>query len=500
MSDDLTPILVGCGQYTLKKQNPGTPESILDIIELACRSAAEDSGIGTDLWSKVDAVYSVNSISAVGSDLPVVMSARLGAKPSKLINTTIGGNTPQWLVNLTADEISKGNIETVLLCGGELLKTAKGGARLEDLVAPDSSASQSTLIGDTRSGTNPHEVAHGLAMPVDVYPLFENALRHHYGQSIAEHQQNIGKLYQRFSEVAANNPYSWFKEPMSAEAICEVTDSNRYIGFPYTKFMNSMISVNQAAAVVLTSVANAKRLGIDPSRWVYIHGIADANDHYYPSERVNYYSSPAIKTAGEEALAMADIGINDVDFIDFYSCFPSAVQIARDALGMKVDDPRDLTVTGGLRFFGGPGNNYPMHSIATVMDMVRNKPGSFGLTTGLGWHITKHSIGIYSNEPVTKSWQRKDPAIYQSKVDTMPKPAFTESPQGRAEVETYTVLFDHQNNPTKGIIVGRLEDQTRFLANTSSDQDTLQAMINNETIGSTGKVSTKDNLNTFVFE
>lgn len=81
---------------------------------------------------------------------------------------------------------------------------------------------------------------------------------------------------------------------------------------------------------------------------------------------------------------MADIGINDVDFIDFYSCFPSAVQIACDALGIKIDDPRDLSITGGLRFFGGPGNNYPMHSIATAMDLVRNKPGSFGLTTGLG--------------------------------------------------------------------------------------------------------------------
>lgn len=190
---------------------------------------------------------------------------------------------------------------------------------------------------------------------------------------------------------------------------------------------------------------------------------------------------------------MADIGINDVDFIDFYSCFPSAVQIACDALGIKIDDPRDLSITGG------PGNNYPMHSIATAMDLLRNKPGSFGLTTGLGQHITKHSVGIYSNEPLNKPWQRKDPAIYQSKVDVIPKPAFTESPKGKAEVETYTVLFDHQNNPRLGIIVGHLEDQTRFLANTPRDQDIFQSMINNETIGSMGKVSTKEELNTLYF-
>lgn len=503
MSDDLTPILIGCGQHTLKKQNPDTPETILDIIELACKNAAEDSGAGESLWQKIDAVYAVNSMSAARIDLPVAISARLGIKPAKRVSTTIGGNTPQWLVNLTAEEISKGNIEAVLLCGGEQLKTVKGdGGKRKDLFDPVTPGSNflSELIGDARNGTNLHEIAHGLTIPTDVYPLFENALRHHYGETIAEHQQSVGKLYQRFSEVAANHPYSWFQQAMPAKTICEVTDSNRYVGFPYTKFMNSIISVNQAAALILTSVANAKRLGIDPSRWVYIHGVADANDHFYPSERVNYYSSPAIKAAGEEALSMANIGMNEIDYIDLYSCFPSAVEIARDALGIDVNDPRDLTVTGGLRFFGGPGNNYPMHSIATTMDLVRNKPGSFGLATGLGWHITKHSVGIYSNEPLNKSWQRKDPALYQSAVDAMPKPDFTETPQGRAEVETYTVLFDHQNQPRKGIVIGRLENQTRFVANTPDDSDIYQAMISNETIGSVGKVSTKEGLNRFEFD
>lgn len=148
--------------------------------------------------SIADAIYGVNSLSAAGCDLPVIMAARLNAKPRTLINTTIGGNTPQWLVNLTADELSKGNMETVLLCGGELLKIAKGGTRLGNSADSDSfgKAKPSTLIGDTRNGTNPHEAAHGLAMPVDVYPLFENALRHHYGQTIAEHQQVVSPIKQ----------------------------------------------------------------------------------------------------------------------------------------------------------------------------------------------------------------------------------------------------------------------------------------------------------------
>ena len=501
MNDELTPILIGCGQYTLKEQNQDSPESIFDIVEYACKSAAEDSSIGESIWSKIDTVYGVNSISA-GNDLPLVISEKLGCKPEKYVNTTIGGNTPQWLVNLAAEEISKGNIQTALLCGGELLKTTKGGVSLERLAAakPDIQGMSFDVIGDGRNGTNNHEIAHGLAMPVDVYPLFENALRHHYGHSIEEHQKYIGNLYERFSKVAANHPDSWFKKPMSANTICEVTASNRYVGFPYTKFMNSIISVNQAAALILTSVANAKKMNIDPSRWVYIHGIADTHDHYYPSERINYYSSPAIKVAGEEALAMAGLKMKDIEYIDLYSCFPSAVEIARDALGIAEDDPRDLTVTGGLRFFGGAGNNYPMHSIATIMDQVRNKPGSFGLATGLGWHITKHSIGIYSNEAISKPWKRKAPSIYQSAIDATAKPNFTEKPQGRAEVETYTVLYDHQNKPRKGIIIGRLEDQTRFVANTPHDEAIYQSMSNTQTIGCSGKVSANNGVNCFEFE
>jgi len=264
---------------------------------------------------------------------------------------------------------------------------------------------------------------------------------------------------------------------------------------------SNILSVNQSAAVILTSVGNAKRLGIDESRWVYIHGVGDAHDHWWPTERNDFHSSPGIRVAGREALEMAGLKINDIDYIDLYSCFPSAVQVARDELGIAKDDKRHLTVTGGLRFNGGPGNNYPMHSIATVMDLVRDNPETYGLITGLGWHITKHSVGIYSTKPTEGSWKRKDPAIYQAEVDAMPAPTFADKPSGPGTVETYTVLYSAAGIPERGVIVGRLEDGQRFIANTPNDPEGLEIMTQMEIIGKRGKVSSmNETLNLFEFD
>src|SRR5262249_27398705 len=154
---------------------------------------------------------------------------------------------------------------------------------------------------------NDHEMNHGLQLPTAVYPLFENALRAHAGRSLEEHRRHLGALCARLSAVAAQNPYAWFRQKRSAQEIATVTHQNRLIGFPYPKYMNAIMDVDQSAALLMTSVAHARALGIDPSRWVYLRGCGDAHDLWFVSERVNYHTSPAIRVAGEQALAMAGV-------------------------------------------------------------------------------------------------------------------------------------------------------------------------------------------------
>ena len=258
-----------------------------------------------------------------------------------------------------------------------------------------------------------------------------------------------------------------------------------------------MDGVNQGAAVIMTSVGKAKALGIDPAKWVFLHGCAEANEKIMVSERVNYYGSPAIRTNSAKAMEMAAKSIDDMDFIDLYSCFPSAVEVACDELGLSSDDPRGLTVTGGLPFFGGPGNNYSMHAIATMLPLLRTSPDKFGLVTANGGYLSKHATGIYSAEPVTGKWQSENPSNYQVEIDAMDSPVFTETPDGPCSIETYTVCFE-KGIPERGIVIGRLDSNgSRFIANTPNDEASLQDFIESEQLGRAGTVHCQEGLNTF---
>jgi acetyl-CoA C-acetyltransferase len=185
---------------------------------------------------------------------------------------------------------------------------------------------------------------------------------------------------------------------------------------------------------------------------------------------------------------MASVAIDDIAHFDLYSCFPSAVQIGRDMLGIAPGDTRPLTVTGGLPYFGGPGNNYVTHSIATMIETLRAHPGDLGLVTANGWYLTKHATGVYSTQPGAHDWHRADPKIDQSAIDAEPHPTVVDDPSGAATVETYTVLFDRDGAPERGIVIGRTADGARFISNTPPDRPTLESMTTHEMVGAPGAV------------
>ncbi len=508
MNDVNMPVLVGCGQLT-DKSSPEDAATPIELMAEVARKAAADAGPAEQLLAATDTIAAVGLVvdsPESGSDargmvrnVPHSVCVALNIDPAEKIYTYAGGNTPQMLVNRYAEKISQGEASAVLLVGAEALNTMitrlKQGMNLDAWA--DASGGDPQMLGELRAAATDHEVAYGIHTPSVSYPLFENALRSKYGLSLEAHRHKMGRLYEGFNRVAADNPLSWFPTKRSAEEIANVSDSNRYVGFPYTKFLNSVIQVNMGAAVIMTSVAKARELGVSEDRLVYLHGCADANEIWNVSERVNYHSSSAIRIMGEKAFAMSGRSIDDMDYFDIYSCFPSAVQIACDELGIDPDDSRGLTVTGGLPYFGGPGNNYVMHSIATMMDKLRGDPGKFGLLNANGWFITKHSLGIYSTTPVAGQWQRQNPADYQQKILAEAHPAFTESPAGKASVETYTVIHGRQG-VERGLVIGLLEDGTRFIAATPDDEETLQKMMNREMVGATGMVSTNGEQNLFV--
>jgi len=497
--DDRTPILIGAAQFTQRDVDIAAAQSPVAMMAECARRAARDAGADARILAQLDTVAVVNLLSWHYGNPPGALAQLVAAAPRRQLYSTVGGNTPQWLVNETAELIAQGQVRFALIAGAEAVYTAqrsrRAGQHLDWAIATTGAP---TIVGTDKAGSTDHEMVHGIYLPVAVYPLFENALRAHYRLSLQEHRARLGALCSGFSAVAAANPYAWFREARTADEIATPTPQNRFIGYPYTKFMNAIIDVDQAAAVLMTSVGAAREMGVPQARWVYLHGCADAHDLWFVSERVNYHSSPAIRLAGQRALKMAGLHIGDVDYLDLYSCFPSAVQIGRDMLGIALDDPRPLTITGGLPYHGGPGNNYTMHGIATMLDKVRAQPGTTGLVTGLGWYLTKHAVGIYSTTPPAPPWRREDPATYQADLDVMPHPRLATEPRGRATIETYTVLHDRDGHPMRGIVIGRLADGARFLANTPADRALLEDLEAEDAIGRPGTVTSADESNVFV--
>jgi len=509
MIDARTPVLVGCGDVTDTTTPASAGRSPFDLVAQAARLALDDSGAARTLAPLIDSVVmlrlfadtSPRFASAIGTSThpPLSVAQRLGLDAAEHIYTGSGGNMPQVMVSQCAERIARGELRAALICGGEALRTQHGvlKAGLPVSWAEDPGGTP-LFVGDARRGWNDHEDRHRLRAAITFYPLIEHAIRSASGATTSQHLQRMARLMAGLAQVAAANPLATRRDGLSAERLATVDDDNRWIGHPYPRLMNANAFIDQSAALVMTSVGAARELGIAPAKWVYLHGCAEAHDPWYVSQRPALHRSPAIAAVSRQALAMAGRALDDMAFIDLYSCFPSALEVACAETGLAEDDPRGLTITGGLPFFGGPGNNYVTHSISAMMRRLRASPGRFGLVTANGNYLTKHAWGVYSTTPTPGPWQREDPHRLQAELDRRPTEDVDTAPQGRGRIETFTVMHG-RSGPEFGVVFGRLEATgRRFIANTPADATTLNELQDREALGRPGTVSTANGHISFV--
>ena len=483
------PVLVGGGQITDRPEDPTAGLDPLALMEAATRRALEDARAGAALLEAIDTIAVVNVLCHNFGDAAGLLAERLGCRPARAINSTVGGNTPQSLVNHLSEEITAGRVGLALVTGAEAWKTSRALGRAGGPPAWPTRKLAAPLWGDGRNGMSELELKHGMFFPAEIYPLFENGYRAARGLSIAEHRAELAEMCGRFSRVAAENPYAWFRDGASGEEIATVTQDNRMIAFPYPKRMNAILDVNQGAALLLASEEMATRLGIPRAQWVYPWAGVDVAEQWFVQDRRDYRSLPAVQRAGALLLESAGVSLADVRHFDLYSCFPIAPRLSAAMLGIAKDDPRPLTVTGGLPWFGGPGNNYSTHAIATMMDRLRGEPGSLGLVHALGWFLTKHGFGVYSTERPASGWRRVGGKELQAWVDALPHPEVVAEPTGPGTIETYTVVHGRDGAPEKGFVIGRLEDQRRFIAVLPKEREILDAMEHGEQVGRRGVFS-----------
>lgn len=459
MVDPRTPVLIGAGQLSHRVDRGEAPLEPVDLIVEALRRGAEDAGIPAGALAGADSVHIVSLLSWRYADPGLLVAQRLGATPRDTSRSGMGGNSPQTLVNQACLAIQRGEADLVLVGGAEAWRTRTGSrqagrdiewTRQGDDVPPARASTDDVAL------SAPGEQARGVMMPVQVYPLFEQAHRILLGRGLEEHLSVVADLWARFSQVAATNPHAWIQQAYTPEQIRTATPENRMIGFPYTKLMNSNNAVEQGAGLILCSAERAESLGVARERWVFPYSGSDAHDHYFVSNREDIGRSPAMRLAGGAALDLAGVGVDDLAHVDLYSCFPSAVEIAATELGLGLE--RQLTVTGGLSFAGGPWNNYVTHSIATMAGVLRDDPGSVGLVSANGGFITKHAFGVYGTEPPGRPFAHADP---QAEIDALPTRELCEEPDGDISIEAWTVMHDRDGAPETGIVVGLLGDGRR---------------------------------------
>ena len=507
-----TPVLIGVGQVVdhWDGSDPATAPSPQSLMQRACETALADTGAADAVRNAIDVIAVVRHFAdsapgmvpqgTGGCDKPPLgLAQRIGVTPDRAIYSIVGGQSPQALVTEFAAAIHAGQARCVLLAGSEAIAAAKtaarGGIKLDWNEAIDGTMED--------RGLGPmlldrHELKNGLGAPILTYPLFEHALRARLGRSRAEHLAAMSDLWAGFSTVAATNPYAQFPKAMRADYLGQPSGSNYPVADPYLKWHVAQDAVNQGAAVILTSVGQAKAFAVPRSQWIFLHGSGEAMDKPV-SLRADLSRSRAIEVALHGALASAGKTSADIAHYDIYSCFPVAVLLAAEALGIDWRTT-PLTLTGGLPFSGGAGNNYSMHGIAAMAERLRGDRGSYGLVLANGGFLSKEAVGIYSTAaPI--AWAPVDHTPMQAAIDAEPSPERLEK-DASGTIETYTVGYA-KGRPGRAVVVVAT-DRGRIVARPAeADKDAaIAALIDpaRDPIGRSVRITHADGVNSFTVD
>ena len=454
-------LIAGVGQATWRGGD--APDPITMCAEVI-NSASLDSGAGGALLGRATALGVVDIASRRWKDPASLIAKQLGIEPKLTLRTELGGDGPLRLIAELSERIASGELDCAIVCGAEALATlakAMASGNEPDWPAEDS-ATPSVLLGSDRAPATDAENAANMIAPIIVYPLFEYALWADQGGTIEQHRARLGALWERFASVAESNPYAWTAKPPSASEIATPSPQNRLVTLPYTKLLNSNIQTDQAAAVILCSQEVALELGVARDRWVFPLAFGHAEEHWFVSSRERLDRSPAMGLAARGALSAAGIDADDAAHLDIYSCFPSAVQMACHELGIDAwNDSRPLTVTGGLSFAGGPGNNYATHAVCSLVERLREDPDSSGLSTAVGWYMTKHAAAVFAAGEPERPLASLDA---RAEAGALPSRRVAEGRSGSATAEAATVVYDREGQPTVATLTGIFEDGSRGVA------------------------------------
>ncbi len=488
------PVIIGVGQVNDRPVDDADALDSRQLMEAAIRAADADAGSG--FISRIDWLGITRQISFPSLDKTMVegLSTSLGIAPAHAEQSKgPNGDTPIKYLNDAANAIGEGRAQVAVIVGGEALRTAAkrpdGGGIGRNLRMPD---------------TIPIHVKYGVRTPTEIYPFYENAGRKAWGQTLAQGQAETGVIWSRFAQVAAENHAAWLRKPMSADEIITPSASNRPIAFPYTKLTVANSSVNQGAALLVTSLAVARGAGVSENRIIYVGKGAAAHeaDEYAPLrigadaghvlDRERWDESPSMAVTLEQAIARNGIDPQRLDHLELYSCFPCVPKMARRVLGLSAD--RTATVFGGLTFGGGPIGNYMAHAAASMVEKLRVEPGDGLLFANGGFATHNHAIILTTRPQPAGTFPQDYDCQAEADARRGPIPELVDGYEGPAEIETYTVIYDREAQPRFGVVLAKMPDSRRAIARVPAEDEAMIAFLTSgktEPVGTTGRVVRK---------
>jgi acetyl-CoA C-acetyltransferase len=447
------PVIVGVGEIN---DRPSVAEAGLDPIGLmAAALEAADADAGGGFLRRADLVLVTPQISFRALDTTDLLATRLRMPAERVRQAAqASGDTPIRHLNDAANAIAAGETEVCCVVGGEALRTAAAQVR--------ANGGGGELFQGSRQSASELRRTYGLITPADIYPLFEQATRAAWGQTLAQAQAETAQIWSAMSEVAAQTEGAWLNSPLTPEDILQVGPRNRPIVFPYSKLMVANPSVNQGAALVVTSLSAAQAAGVTAEKLVYVGAGAAAHEPDDPLARADWGVPPGMRTSLTRALSANGLTSADLDCVELYSCFPCVPKMARRVLDWRLEKP--VTVHGGLTFGGGPIGDYMTHAAAAMVRRLRGRE-RYGLLFANGGHCTHNHSLVLSGRPFEPSPFPQDYDV-QAEADVLrgAVPALAEAYQGPVVLETFAVTYDAAGRPERGVAISRNRAGERVVA------------------------------------
>ena len=478
MSNELdpnTPILIGWATVSRREPDHRTSPEAAELMIEAARDALGDTG---EVAAAVDWIAVTNGLASYADPGRLVADA-LGVPDAYTVLSEVGV-TQQTLLSEACRRVANGTSQIALVIGGE--------AKYRDVRA--TAAGEVATVTEQPAGTEPDErltpeaelvlpaeIAAGLMAAPGFYALVDSEWRSSRGRSLDDHRDDIAALYSRFSEIAANYPHAVRPTPRTPEWLRDASDANPMVAFPFTKHMVSTWTVDTGTALAFTTVGTATRLGIPESKWIY-PAIAVESNYVVPvAARTRLAQPAAMRLMGDAVRSEAGIDPSEIEILDLYSPFPVAVEIA--AAGLGVPEGRDLTVTGGMSFGGGPFNSYVFEALVAAAMRVHAGDGEHALVTSVSGLYTKQGLIVLSASPPERPFSVVD--VTDAVGEAEPALSVAESADGAGTVVASTVMFAGAAHE-RAIIVVQLATGERTVAYTH-DADVMADVQRADVIG-----------------